>query len=74
MPKLLNNEEELIDLSNIYPNKILSMSFDFEMLKYVITSLIHNQQNFDKKLIELNLSLLNQKNYISKLEISIIDQ
>ncbi len=74
MPKLLKNGEELIDLSNINPNKMLSMSFDFEILKYVITSLIHNQQNFDKKLIELNLSLLKQKQYISKLEISIIDQ
>jgi len=73
MPKLLKVEEELIDLFNVNPNKMLSMSFNFELLKYVITSLIHNQQNFDKKLFELNLSLIKQKQHISKLKISIIE-
>ena len=73
MPKTSTEEDQIIDLSDINPNKMLAMSFNFELLKYVITSLIHNQQNMDKELNELKISLLTQKKYSSNLEISLID-
>ena len=73
MPKQFNEKDPFIDLSDINPNNMMAMSFNFELLKYVITSLIHNQRNMDKDLTDLNLSLLKQRQYSSNLEISIID-
>ena len=73
MPKTMADEEKIVDLSDIDPNKILSMSLNFELLKYVITSLIHNQQKMDKQLNDLKISLLDQKKYSSNLEMSLIE-
>ena len=72
MPKLCNEEDQIIDLSNINPNKMVALSFNYELLKYVITSLIRNQQNMENQLNDFNLSLLKQKNHSSQLEISIL--
>ena len=73
MPKAMTEEEQIVDLSDIDPNKMLSMSLNFELLKYVITSLIHNQQKMDKQLNDLKISLLDQKKYSSNLEMSLIE-
>ena len=73
MPKLSNNEPQLIDLSNVNPNKMLEMSLNFELLKYVITSLIHNQQNMGKEISNLKLSSLRQNLHSLELELSIKD-
>ena len=73
MPKLSKDEAQLIDLSNVNPNKMLEMSLNFELLKYVITSLIHNQQNMGKQLSNLKLSSLKQKKHSLELELSITD-
>ena len=73
MPKLSNNEPQLIDLSNVNPNKMLEMSLNFELLKYVITSLIHNQQNLGKEISNLKLSSLKQTLHSLELELSIKD-
>ena len=74
MPKLYGEgEEQIIDLSNINPNKMFAMSYNFELLKYVITSLIRNQQNFDSQLNNLQYSFLKQRKYSTDLELSIID-
>ena len=73
MPKLFREENDLIDLSNINPNKMFAMSYNYELLKYVITSLIRNQQNMDNQFNDLNLSFLKQQKYSTELEMSIID-
>ena len=73
MPKLYHQEDQIIDLSNINPNKMLAFSFNYELLKYIITSLIRNQQNMESQLNDLKLSLLKQKNHSSQLEISILE-
>ena len=36
MPKLCNEEDQIIDLSNINPNKMVALSFNYELLKYII--------------------------------------
>ena len=74
MPKAMTEEEQIVDLSDIDPNKMLSMSLNFELLKYVITSLIHNQQKMDKQLNDLKISLLDQKKYSSNLEMSLKEE
>ena len=73
MPKLSNDEPQLIDLSNVNPNKMLEISLNFELLKYVITSLIHNQQNMGKQISNLKLSSLKQTLHSLELELSIKD-
>ena len=73
MQKLYGEEEQIIDLSNINPNKMFAISYNFELLKYVITSLIRNQQNFDSQLNNLQYSFLKQRKYSTDLELSIID-
>ena len=70
MPKLLNNK--IIDLSKINTNEILDFSFNFELLKYVITSLINNQNNMDIQINDLKLSLIKQQKYSSELESAIL--
>ena len=71
MPKLWNNQ--IIDLSKINTNEILDFSFNFELLKYVITSLINNQSNMDIQLNDMKLSLIKQQKYSSELESAILD-
>ena len=57
MSDIYTNQNELIDLSNLNPNKILEFSFNYELLKYTLTSLISNQQNIIEELSRLKLSL-----------------
>ena len=37
MQKLNEEQDQIIDLSNINPNKMLAVSYNFELLKYIIT-------------------------------------
>ena len=55
------NQNTLIDLTNINPNKILEFSFNYELLKYVLTALINNQQNLNGEISKLKLALLEQQ-------------
>ena len=71
MPKLWNSQ--MIDLSKINPNEILDFSFNFELLKYVITSLIKNQNNMDIQINDLKLSFIKQQKYCSELESAILE-
>ena len=73
MPKLWSEEDKIIDLSDINPNQMFAMSYNFELLKYVITSLIRNQQNYDNQLNDLKYSFLKQQKYSTELELSLID-
>ena len=40
---------------------MLEFSFNFELLKYAITSLISNQQNMNEELLRLKLSQYRQQ-------------
>ena len=63
MSDIYTNQNELIDLSNLNPNKILEFSFNYELLKYTLTSLISNQQNIIEELSRLKLSLYKQQKH-----------
>ena len=67
------NQNQFIDLSNINPNKVLEFSFNYELLKYVLSALINNQQNMSQELSQLKLSLYEQQKYSGELESQIID-
>ena len=73
MSNLFLNKNPLIDLSNINPNKILEISFNYELLKYVLTALINNQQNMSEEITQLKISLFEQQKHSGELESEIVD-
>jgi len=73
MSDIYTNQNELIDLSNLNPNKILEFSFNYELLKYTLTSLISNQQNIIEELSRLKLSLYKQQKHSGELDLKLID-
>ena len=67
------NQIPLIDLSNFNPNKVIDFSFNYELLKYVLSALINNQQNFNNELSNLKLDKKKKKKYSIKLASEIIE-
>ena len=67
------NQNPLIDLSNFNPNKVIKFSFNYELLKYVLTALINNQQNLTNEISKLKLDNLKQKKNSVKLASEIIE-
>ena len=52
----LNNMSQTklnLNLHNIEPNSLISLSFNFDILKYVITELINNQKNLNIELSKI---------------------
>ena len=62
-----------INLYNFDPNTLISMSFNFDILKYVITEIIKNQKNSNDELLHLKEELLESKKYTSEIETSLIE-
>ena len=73
MSQNLFNKIPIIDLSNINPNKILEFSYNYELLKYVLTALINNQQNLNGDINKLKLAHFQQQKYCGELESQIIE-
>ena len=67
------NQIPLIDLSNLNPDKMLEFSFNFELLKYAITSLISNQQNMNEELLRLKLSQYRKQKQSGNLELKLME-
>ena len=67
------NQNPFIDLSNLNPDKILEFSFNFELLKYAITSLISNQQNMNEELSRLKLSQYRHQKQSGDLELKLME-
>ena len=70
---MYTNQNPFIDLSNLNPDKILEFSFNFELLKYAITSLISNQQNMNEELSRLKLSQYRQQKQSGDLELKLME-
>ena len=73
MSQNLFNKKPIIDLSNINPNKILEFSYNYELLKYILTALINNQQNLNGDINKLKLAHFQQQKYCGELESQIIE-
>ena len=61
------------DLDNIELNKMFSLTYNFDILKYIITNIIKNQKKTNYKLIELKLEKTYSKQRVDQLECDIID-
>ena len=70
---MYTNQNPFIDLSNLNPDKILEFSFNFELLKYAMTSLISNQQNMNEELSRLKLSQYRQQKQSGDLELKLME-
>ena len=62
-----------LDLYSLEPNTLISMSFNFDILKYVITELINSQKNTNDELLQLKSEFLEHKKHSNEIESSIID-
>jgi len=67
------NQIPLIDLSNFNPNKVIDFSFNYELLKFVLSALVNNQQNFNNEISNLKIDHIKQKQYSIKLASEIIE-
>ena len=68
-----NNYNVNNELDNIELNKMFSLTYNFDILKDIITSLIKNQKKINYKLIELKLEKIYHTKRVDQLECDIID-
>lgn len=79
MSTLLNEKEQSklnlnnLNLYNIEPDSIINLSFNFDILKFVITELITKQKNMNDELIGIKSELLQQKKYSNEIEVSLVE-
>ena len=72
----LNNMSQTklnLNLHNIEPNSLISLSFNFDILKYVITELIKNQKNLNNELSKIKSELLQEKKHSNEIEFSLVE-
>ena len=72
----LNNMSQTklnLNLYNIEPNSLISLSFNFDILKYVITELINNQKNLNIELSKIKSELLQEKKHSNEIEFSLVE-
>ena len=73
MSNINSSKNPMIDLSDINPNKILEISFNYELLKYILTVLISNQHNITEDIIKLKTLLFEQQKNSYEIESELID-
>ena len=62
-----------LNLYNIEPNSLIALSFNFDILKYVITELINNQKNTNNEISKLKSEWLRLKKFTNEIESSSIE-
>ena len=68
-----NAGEKGIEFENIQLNDMFSLSYNFDILKYIINNLIKNQQKLNCRLIELRIDKVYNEMKMEELESNIID-
>ena len=68
-----NEGEKVDDLDNVKLNDMFSLTYNFDILKYIINNLIKNQQKLNYKLIELKIDKVNNEEKIDELESDLMD-
>ena len=70
---LMSQTKLNLNLYNIEPNSLISLSFNFDILKYVITELIKNQKNLNIELSKIKSELLQEKKHSNEIEFSLVE-
>ena len=68
-----NEGEKVDDFDNVKLNDMFSLTYNFDILKYIINNLIKNQQKLNYKLIELKIDKVNNEEKIDELESDLMD-
>ena len=61
------------EFDNIKLNDMFSLSYNFDILKYIINNLVKNQQKLNYKLIELKIDKVYNEMKVERLESNILD-
>ena len=68
-----NEGGKVDEFENVKLNDMFSLSYNFDVLKYIINNLIRNQQKLNYKLIELKIDKVHNEQKIDELESDFID-
>ena len=71
--KDIENYKNSFDLYNFEPNSLIAMSFNFDILKYVLMELINQQRNTSNDIFQVKSELLEHKKHSKEIESSIIE-
>ena len=69
----ISNYKSNINIYNIEPNSLINLSFNFDILKYVITEMIKNQKNINNEISNIKSEILQNKKDTNKLQFSLLD-
>ena len=69
----ISNYKSNINIYNIEPNSLIDLSFNFDILKYVITEMIKNQKNINNEISNIKSEILQNKKDTNKLQFSLLD-
>ena len=68
-----NEGGKVDEFENVKLNDMFSLSYNFDVLKYIINNLIRNQQKLNYKLIELKIDKVHNEQKIDELESDFIE-
>ena len=68
-----NTTEKGTEFENIQLNDMFSLTYNFDILKYIINNLIKNQQKLNCRLIELKIDKVYNEMKFDELESNIIN-
>jgi hypothetical protein len=68
-----NEDGKVDEFENVRLNDMFSLSYNFDVLKYIINNLIRNQQKLNYKLIDLKIDKVHNEQKIDELESDFID-
>ena len=71
--KISEYNNNTMDIYNLEPNKLIAMSFNFDILKYVIKELINNQKNSFDEILQIKTELLENKKHTQEIESTLIE-
>ena len=69
----ISNYKSNINIYNIEPNSLINLSFNFDILKYVITEMIKNQKNINNEISNIKSEILQNKKDTNKLQFSLLE-
>ena len=71
--KIISNYEEFVNYENMDLDNLLTLGFNYDMLKKIINNIIKNQHKINFQLAELKLDKINKEKRADELETMIID-
>lgn len=71
--EIFKNDDDILDSDNMDLDNLLTLGFNFDMLKLIISNIIKNQHKINFQLADLKLDKINKEKRADELESMIID-